>query len=190
MSTVEPTRERLVNAGVDLLEEVGVAGLGLRVIARTAGVSHGAPRRYFPTHRALLAAIAARGASDLLARFGQFPVGSVAPEDHVRSVALEYLDFASKRPEMFALLFRHDLLEGSGEELRKLTQPAFADFAELVAATKPGLPRTEVLQRAVLLWANLHGLAMLNPHRTLEPIVPELEAVQLVDLLLAIHLGR
>lgn len=108
----------------------------------------------------------------------------------MRSVALEYLDFASKRPEMFALLFRHDLLEGSGEELRKLTQPAFADFAELVAATKPGLPRTEVLQRAVLLWANLHGLAMLNPHRTLEPIVPELEAVQLVDLLLAIHLGR
>src|SRR5690348_5720240 len=55
MGVDEPVRERLVSAGVGLLEEVGAAQLALRAIAREAGVSHGAPRRYFPTHNALLA---------------------------------------------------------------------------------------------------------------------------------------
>src|SRR5690606_21343333 len=64
-------RERLVDTGVELLERDGVGGLGLRAIARAAGVSHGAPRRWFPTHAALLAAIAARGFGDLIGRFAQ-----------------------------------------------------------------------------------------------------------------------
>ncbi|MET8546990.1 helix-turn-helix domain-containing protein, partial [Kitasatospora sp. NPDC004799] len=54
-------RARLVAAGVELVAEGGVQALGLREIARRAGVSHGAPRRYFPTHRELLAAIAQQG---------------------------------------------------------------------------------------------------------------------------------
>src|SRR3954467_13102434 len=47
---------RLVAAGVELLAEAGTDALTLREIARRAGVSHGAPRRYFPTHHALRAA--------------------------------------------------------------------------------------------------------------------------------------
>ncbi|MGD3110816.1 TetR/AcrR family transcriptional regulator, partial [Streptomyces sp. YGL11-2] len=58
-------RERLIDVGVDLVTTDGPAALGLREIARRAGVSHGAPRRYFPTHRALLSAIARRGFAEL-----------------------------------------------------------------------------------------------------------------------------
>ncbi|MEU0061112.1 helix-turn-helix domain-containing protein, partial [Streptomyces sp. NPDC006334] len=43
-------RTRLVDVGVELLAEQGVDALTLREIARRAGVSHGAPRRHFPTH--------------------------------------------------------------------------------------------------------------------------------------------
>ncbi|MER6694506.1 TetR/AcrR family transcriptional regulator, partial [Streptomyces minutiscleroticus] len=61
----------------------GTASLGLREIARRAGVSHGAPRRYFPTHHALLPAIAHRGFADLAARFeaaaGGARAGQVVP---------------------------------------------------------------------------------------------------------------
>lgn len=58
-------RTRLVDVGVDLLSREGVGALTLREIARRAGVSHGAPRRYFPTHLELLSAIAHRGFADL-----------------------------------------------------------------------------------------------------------------------------
>src|SRR3954465_7419107 len=54
-------RARLVEVGAELLAREGVQALSLREIARRAGVSHGAPRRYFPTHQALLAAIAREG---------------------------------------------------------------------------------------------------------------------------------
>ena len=63
-----PLRDRLVLAGVELLEEEGLAALSLRAITRRVGVSHGAPRRYFPTHNSLLAAIAATGLADLAGR--------------------------------------------------------------------------------------------------------------------------
>ena len=57
----EPLRDRLVRAGAALLAEEGASGVTLRAIARGAGVSHGAPRRYFPTRTALLSAVAAQG---------------------------------------------------------------------------------------------------------------------------------
>ncbi|MFE2627335.1 TetR/AcrR family transcriptional regulator, partial [Streptomyces sp. NPDC059374] len=54
-------RERLVDVGVDLVAREGAQALTLREIARRAGVSHGAPRRWFPTHLDLLSASARRG---------------------------------------------------------------------------------------------------------------------------------
>ena len=64
-------RERLVDVGVELVASEGAQALTLREIARRAGVSHGAPRRYFPTHLELLSAIARRGFADLGERAGR-----------------------------------------------------------------------------------------------------------------------
>ncbi|MYS09515.1 TetR family transcriptional regulator, partial [Streptomyces sp. SID6041] len=61
-------RERLVRTGVELVNAEGAQALSLREIARRAGVSHGAPRRYFPTHLELLSAIARQGFTELAAR--------------------------------------------------------------------------------------------------------------------------
>jgi AcrR family transcriptional regulator len=47
-----------MQVGVDLLAREGLQALTLREVARQAGVSHGAPRGYFPTHLELLSAIA------------------------------------------------------------------------------------------------------------------------------------
>ncbi|GGU87246.1 hypothetical protein GCM10010211_61850 [Streptomyces albospinus] len=58
-------RERLVDAVVELVLSGGTASVGLPEIAQGAGVSHGAPRRYFPTHRGALSAIARRGFEEL-----------------------------------------------------------------------------------------------------------------------------
>ena len=62
-----PTRDRLVDTARAYLDQEGVDGIGLREIARRAGVSHGAPLRHFPTLGALLAAVAADGFRDLYA---------------------------------------------------------------------------------------------------------------------------
>lgn len=180
-------RERLVGAGVDLLEEVGAAQLGLRAITRAAGVSHGAPRRYFPTHTALLAAIAARGFADLAARFGDLTDDAMSARDRLTRLAVDYVEFAGERPEMFTLMFRHDLLEGSGENLRATTLPLFDRFTTLVHAAAP--IEADSRARAVALWTNLHGIAALRANRSLNLVVPAVDTHALVTRALDLHLA-
>ncbi|GAA1576178.1 TetR/AcrR family transcriptional regulator [Kribbella karoonensis] len=154
--------DRLVQAGVDLLEEEGLAGLTLRAIARRTGVSHGAPRRYFPTHNSLLSAIAATGLQDLAARL-QPPAGA-GPEEQLLAGARKYLEFAAERPGMFDLIFRHDLLAGAGGNLRATSLPLFKTFVDLVARLQP----QDAELRATALWTNLHGIAVLRATNALE----------------------
>jgi AcrR family transcriptional regulator len=144
-----------VRAGVELLEEGDTADIGLREIARRAGVSHGAPRRWFPTHRSLLAAIAEVGLQDLSTAL---VAAAEQPENRLASVATTYVDFACRRPAMFTLIFRHDLLAGSGAELRNVSRPL---FQWLVTVVDQSTGARDPEGSAAALWVGIHGIAVL-----------------------------
>jgi AcrR family transcriptional regulator len=187
MSMPDDLRDRLVAAGVELVARDGVDGLGLREIARYTGVSHGAPRRYFPTHRDLLAAIALRGYRSLGARItGIDP--AAGPRDRVLELGRRYLEFAAGERGMFDLMFRHDLLRGNGIGLREASLELFAVLVDLVREALPDGPEPSVVAGA--LWANLHGIAQLRQWGSLEVPAgtddPEPFLVAAVDA----HLGR
>lgn len=169
------TRTLLVRAGIELLEETGSPDVGLREIARRAGVSHGAPRRWFPTHRSLLAAIAREGLEDLSSELMR-AAGEVSGS--VRRVALAYVSFARHRPAMFALIFRHDLLEGGGADLRTTSRPLFTWLVRLIEQSGSDQDK-EV--RAVELWVGVHGIAMLSSTGSLGLAVPGIDISELVD---------
>ncbi|MFI1938068.1 TetR/AcrR family transcriptional regulator [Streptomyces purpureus] len=152
-------KTRLVQVGVDLVTEEGTQPLTLREIARRAGVSHGAPRRHFPTHLDLLSAIARRGFEDLAARAAEATEGRTDPRERLTALARVYLDFARTRRGMFELMFRHDLLESGRLGLRDTSLPLFAILTELVAALRPDDQDPRILAGA--LWAGLHGVAQL-----------------------------
>lgn len=169
-----PLRERLVDVGVEIVATEGIAALGLREIARRAGVSHGAPRRYFPTHRSLLSAIAGRGFDALKGRLDTCLRPDGDPRAQVCLLAHAYVGFAVEHRPMFELMFRHDLLDGGDEadgrpRLREKTLPLFASLVALVgrhqqtaAAHRPaGGPEPAPDVMAAALWANLHGVAQL-----------------------------
>ncbi|MFI1911974.1 TetR/AcrR family transcriptional regulator [Nocardia sp. NPDC020380] len=184
MSAVEPLRDRLVTAGVEMLEDIEAGQLGLRAIARAAGVSHGAPRRYFPTHNALLAAIAARGYADLRTEIEAVQADS--PRERLIRTGLAYVDFATRRREMFTLMFRHDLLEGAGENLcETATLPLFRHWRGLVAAAVDDPSGA----RALSLWTNLHGIAVVVANRSYEAIAPGTDVPLLVEWAVAQYLG-
>ena len=186
-----PLRERLIDAGVDLVLTEGGSALGLREIARRAGVSHGAPRRYFPTHQALLSAIARRGFADLGARFTAASAGAVSPRERVRALAEAYVGYAVEHRGMFELMFRHDLLDSTGREsaggprLRESTLPLFDLLVTLVSGC--GADEPEVT--AAALWANLHGVAQLWAWGSLPLVLPAGTVGRLVDAALDAHLG-
>ncbi|MGW8485927.1 TetR/AcrR family transcriptional regulator [Streptomyces sp. NPDC055886] len=190
MEDETPLRERLVDVGADILAAEGTGALGLREIARRAGVSHGAPRRYFPTHRSLLSAVAGRGFDALKDRLDAAVDPAGDPRTQVCRLAEAYVGFAVEQRPMFELMFRHDLLEsgddGDGADaahglprLRDKTLPMFASVVALIARHRqdaardrspgPGnapaavVPRPEDAPAAVaaVFWANVHGIAQL-----------------------------
>jgi AcrR family transcriptional regulator len=173
--TVNDTRSALVRAGIDLLEETGSADIGLRAIARRAGVSHGAPRRWFPTHRSLLAAIAKQGLHDLT---DTLAAAAEASDRGITDVARAYVEFARCRPAMFTLIFRHDLLEGSGAELRTVSRPLFSWVVDLVQQST-SMP--DPADAAAALWVGIHGIAMLSSTGSLQLATSEVNENELID---------
>ncbi|MGA4847775.1 TetR/AcrR family transcriptional regulator [Streptomyces sp. G5(2025)] len=152
-------RARLVDVGVELLAAEGVQALTLREIARRAGVSHGAPRRHFPTHVALLSAIARRGFAELAAEVARAAAEGDA-RTRLRALSRAYLGFAADHRGMFELMFRHDLLESNELGLRETSLPLFDVLVGLVAEARPA-SGAGARVAAGALWANLHGIAQL-----------------------------
>ncbi|WP_433311098.1 TetR/AcrR family transcriptional regulator [Micromonospora sp. CA-269861] len=182
-------RARLVAVGVDLVLREGQSAVSLREIARRAGVSHGAPRRYFPTHVDLLSAIAREGFADLTTRVEQ-TMRDIDPDPRTRLVALArtYLDFAAAHRGMYELMFRHDLLDSGRLRLRETSLPLFAVLAELVAQVRrPTDAPAAVLAGA--LWANLHGIAQLWAWGSLPLATGATDDDALLRAALEAHLG-
>ena len=190
MSELEPgLRDRLVDAGAELVTSGGTAAVSLREIARRAGVSHGAPRRYFPTHLELLSAIARRGFAGLDAKLRE-AAGAASGDPRARLAALgrAYLEFAADNPGMYELMFRHDLLESGRLGLREVSLPLFRMTAGLVAAARPQAQAAPEVTAAAL-WSNLHGIAQLWQWGSL-PLATELTGTEpLLRAALDAHLG-
>jgi AcrR family transcriptional regulator len=99
------TKDALVSAAADLIDEGGPAMVTLREVGMRAGVSHNAPYRHFADKRDLLAAVATaelRALAEAMARVSaETPPGAAA----VEAVAGIYLDWALRHPERFKLTF-------------------------------------------------------------------------------------
>jgi len=180
-------RSRLVEVGVELVTTEGVQALSLREIARRAGVSHGAPRRYFPTHLELLSAIARRGFAELAA-LATAATGDETedPREQLTRLGRVYLEFALSHRGMYELMFRHDLLESGHLGLRDTSRPLFGRLVELVGRVRPDVDARLV---AGALWANLHGIAQLWGWGSLQLATGAEDFVPLVRSALDAHLG-
>jgi AcrR family transcriptional regulator len=179
------TRDRLVDTARAYLDAEGVDGIGLREIARRAGVSHGAPLRHFPTLGALLAAVAADGFRDLYASVDA-AVRDVDGDalDRLRAAAHGYVDFARTNPGVFALMFRSDLCDVGDPDYLTSGGIAFGQLVGLVAdaqaaGLRPDVPAAEL---AGVVWATVHGLASLHLHDALVPTTGQADLDVLVDL--------
>ncbi|GAA2874652.1 TetR family transcriptional regulator [Actinoplanes cyaneus] len=184
-------RDRLVRVGAELLRTESPGSLSLREIARRAGVSHGAPRRYFPTHLSLLSAIARSGFAELSTQITTALRSTPEdPRSKIRTIAQTYVRFAAANRSMFELMFRHDLLSSGGElGLRDASLPLFRLFTDLVGAARPASCEVPPQVTAAALWAALHGTAQLWNWGSLTLATEATDPIPFVDATLTAHLG-
>jgi AcrR family transcriptional regulator len=153
-------RNVLLEAAETLLERQGPAGLSLREVARSAGVSHAAPYRHFRDKAALLQALSRRGFERLRHAIEYASAGALQnPEQQLVEAGVAYVREAARHPEMSHLMFGGVQPGPAGAA----SQAAFDALAEIIRA---GIARGAFRQRdaeelALAAWTSMHGLAML-----------------------------
>lgn len=145
-------RKALLDAASAVLDEMGVAAISLREVARRAGVSHNAPYRHFADRDALLAAIALEGFVALVRRIEALPVAELSQRGEC------YVAYALEFPGHFALMFGPQLDKRAYPELQQVAQQLFAQLEASVSALCPG---ESVRTASLAAWSLVHGLSQL-----------------------------
>lgn len=111
----------LLEEAEKLLEQQGVEQLTLRDIARSAGVSHGAPAHHFGNKQGLFTALAVIVVGRMYRQLRRALEEVDAADRRAQLVALAtaYVSFAHDNPELFLLHTHPKLLDYSNLELQK-----------------------------------------------------------------------
>ena len=153
--------EALLQAGELDLERNGPAALSLRKLGRELGVTPGAPYRHFEDKDALLAALATRGFERLRQTMVASQDGVEDGEERLRRTGIGYLEFATKHPELFRLMFGW-MPTRDVPALCEAGDAAFAALENVLMSCKEqGLLRRDVREAGLLAWSAVHGAAFL-----------------------------
>jgi AcrR family transcriptional regulator len=166
--TVSPessTRRTLLDAARAELSEHGHAGVGLRAVARRAGVSHAAPAHFFGDRSGLLTAVAIEGFVDLTADL--MAVDEANPAAKLAALGRAYIAFGDRHPALMELMFRSAELRVDDAELQSARQRAIDPLVAAVAQS--GVEN--VRQVTLISWALVHGLVVLSREGVIAPLV-------------------
>jgi AcrR family transcriptional regulator len=159
-------RRALLDAALDLLRRG--EDVGLREVARRAGVSHTAPYRHFADKNALLAAVAEEGFLALTAsiRAATDEAGK-DPLERYYAASSGYVRFAVDHPAHYRVMFgarAPEMFASVTPSLAAAGQEAFGVLLAMIEEMQgAGLIRAgSPLEIAVALWSLEHGLAMLE----------------------------
>ena len=156
-------REALIDGACQQIEREGATALNLSKLAKEIGVSQPAVYRHFPNKQALAISVAQKGLEQLaeaLQKTTQYDENDVLK--CIRAIAKAYIEFALNNREIARLMF-------SMKE--RTTEPALYDVSVLAAApifrivetakNSDRLRNKDVVQTVRIIWAAIHGLAML-----------------------------
>jgi AcrR family transcriptional regulator len=176
-------RAALVEAGLAILEEDGLAALTLRAIAARAGVSHAAPRRHFASLGDLHAAIAAEGFRRHAAMMREGVGPGATREERLCAALRGYAAFAERHPALYALMFSPSRARHPSPERGAAAGASYAVLREVaVGLDWPGAEGPERAERTEgMLWSLVHGYVTLRAAGLLHGgggcVAPPVEAV-------------
>ena len=152
------TRDALVAAAAELLDQDGPGAVTLRAVAQKVGVSHNAPYKHFQDKEALLAAVAARELRQLSAtRAALAEVGD--PLERLKRTIMANVGWALEHPQRFKLTYGRWTRDDEG--LGAAAHDARSLFVQAAAAAQAAgvVPSGDPERLAALIQALGHGAA-------------------------------
>ena len=158
------TKARILDCALAELERAGIDGFSLRTVGTAAGLTPMAVYRHYRNRETLLAAVGEAAFAEWQTRIARIDARN--PLDWLRAGGRAYAAFALDAPAKFDACF---VLRTSVERLYPADfqagrSPVVAQMVERIEAAKRAgdLPQDDPLEFAMVLWAELHGLAMLH----------------------------
>ncbi|MBV7393887.1 TetR/AcrR family transcriptional regulator [Mameliella sediminis] len=169
-------RNALIEAGIDLLREGGLAALSLRKCAARAGVSHAAPAHHFEGVEGLRAAIAQEGFRRFETSMRRHAdAGDQSPRGRLHGICRGYLAFARDEPALYDLIFSFRAGNPHVRHGDAAKSPAYRLLRETCAPFVP--PGVDPVVVETQVWALVHGLAMLTLTGRFQDMTPPVDGV-------------
>ncbi len=160
----ELTRDRILQAALDLAREEGWSNVTVRRVADRVDYTHPALYAYFATKEDLLYALLRQGLELFRAALEAARAVAPSPGEGVFAIAAAHWDFAWQHPELYQLMHgmagvAFDSADAVAEGQRS-GEPAVATVGALLA--EHGLDPADAERKVVLLWSTIHGLVVLT----------------------------
>lgn len=156
-------REALIKAASQQIEAEGAQALNLSKLARQLEVSQPAVYRHFANKQALILCLAEQGFEQLTQS-----VNAAAPAEltdayeTIQAIAKAYVSFVAKQTELARLMFSLKERVTNPELYAKSKQAAAPVYRLADVFQQHSLLRsTDVPQTVRIIWASIHGLAVL-----------------------------
>ncbi|MEV6240836.1 TetR/AcrR family transcriptional regulator [Lentzea sp. NPDC051838] len=155
----------IIDAARELAEAEGWEAVTTRRLAEKVEYSQPVLYSHFKGKDAIVRAVAIQGCGELARLLRQ--ARPKQSESRLRAAAEAYLEFAEKRPALYAAIFvlEVDLPWGTDEIPQELRDA----FGELVAAVQPVAGERDLETLTEVFWSTLHGIATLTHGKRLRP---------------------
>lgn len=156
-------REDLIQAAEAILNDEGLTALSVRRVAREVGVVPSAVYNHFENREELLAAVAADGYHYMEKLVDRLERGSGDPEQRLRRLARDYLQFAADNPNLYRLMFSSDVVAyRSHPELEIAAGTSFGRLTQWWYGQDSYDPETPAVKypNALSVWSIMHGAAL------------------------------
>ena len=186
---VDAMRIRLADAALDIYRREGLEAVSFRRIADVVGLSHTLPYRYFDNKEALLAE-ARRGCFERFeAHVRVSEDGLVGVLERIRAVTAAYVDFVSRWPADYQLMFSTEQPPPNQfPALLAARRALFEHIVQLVTeGIRAGLLAGDARRLTHLVWVSIHGLMTLH---VANQLVHGYTLGQLIEPLVDTFLGR
>lgn len=163
----------VTKAAEGLVRREGLRGLGMRRLASTIGYAPNSIYNAVGDLDAVILRVNARTLARLHATLVAAAAPEAPPRDKALALADAYLAFVAADPQVWSLVFEHQIAPDSA--FPDWYAQALAQATDLVdGVLRPMIPDPDERRQAVAtLWAGLHGLASLSTSRKLAVLTPE-----------------
>lgn len=142
------TRDRIVEAALEVFAEKGFEAASTRQIAARVGVNHGLIPYYFGTKQKLWRAAVESAFEEMQDEIGEMLSGAADPRERARRMIRAHVRFVARRPEFVRLMYEEG--KRRGERMRWIVdrhvKPLYDAVSEVIeaiphASRPPGAPQ-------------------------------------------------